>query len=298
MGMTKPKVAVLLATYNGGQWVRAQVESIKEQQGVEVSLVASDDSSTDDTAAIVASLIGPRDRLLPMGARQGSAARNFFRLLRQIDPRDYDYIALADQDDLWAEDRLARGIAALAAQNADGYSSSIQALWPDGRRTLIRKDFPQKKWDHLFESPGPGCTFILGRALAVALCAALQTEQRSREELIGDCHDWFIYAFARARGYRWFIDSYPGVHYRQHATNAMGAHVGLAASRARWRRLRGGWYRDRVLTIADLIGAEDEWPVTRMRRYGWGDRLVLAANAFQFRRRFRDAGALALALCL
>lgn len=289
---------MLLATYNGGKWVGSQVESIKAQQGVDVSLIVSDDSSSDYTVAIVSALLGPRDKLLPKGPRMGSAARNFFRLLRQIDPRDYDYVALADQDDIWVEDKLARGIAALISRQADGYSSSIEALWPNGTRTVIRKDFPQKRWDHLFESPGPGCSFILNQALAVALCAALRVEQRSREETIGDCHDWFIYAFARANGYRWFIDSYCGLHYRQHATNAMGAHIGLRASWARWHRLRGEWYRDRVLTVAEMCGIETAWPIVRMARFSFRDRVLLALSAFNFRRRFRDGLILSIALIL
>ena len=32
-------------------------------------------------------------------------------------------------------------------------------------------------------------------------------------------HDWLIYAFARTNHFKWFIDGYAGMQYRQHALN-------------------------------------------------------------------------------
>ena len=42
-----------MATYNGGQWIAEQVDSILSQSGVEVRILASDDGSTDDTLTIL-----------------------------------------------------------------------------------------------------------------------------------------------------------------------------------------------------------------------------------------------------
>ena len=44
-----PKILILLASYNGGRWIRAQIKSILAQQGVEVQLLIRDDGSTDTT---------------------------------------------------------------------------------------------------------------------------------------------------------------------------------------------------------------------------------------------------------
>ncbi|MDC9128625.1 hypothetical protein CG706_25805 [Escherichia coli] len=45
--MNKPKVAVLLATYNGECWISAQIDSILAQRDVDVTIYISDDCSTD-----------------------------------------------------------------------------------------------------------------------------------------------------------------------------------------------------------------------------------------------------------
>ena len=48
--MPRPRVTVLMATYNGmaeaGAWLDEQVDSVLAQAGVNVSLVVSDDAST------------------------------------------------------------------------------------------------------------------------------------------------------------------------------------------------------------------------------------------------------------
>lgn len=51
-------VSVCMATYNGGKYIREQVDSIlnqefKENPNVELELVVSDDGSTDDTIQIL-----------------------------------------------------------------------------------------------------------------------------------------------------------------------------------------------------------------------------------------------------
>ena len=40
---------MLMATHNGIQWVDEQLKSIRAQEVVEVSILASDDASTDGT---------------------------------------------------------------------------------------------------------------------------------------------------------------------------------------------------------------------------------------------------------
>ena len=51
--MNKPKVLVLLATHNGEKYLDEQLQSIFNQIGVDVSILASDDNSTDKTIDIL-----------------------------------------------------------------------------------------------------------------------------------------------------------------------------------------------------------------------------------------------------
>lgn len=46
-------ISVCMATYNGGQYLKAQIDSILNQLSVNDELVISDDHSTDNTCAII-----------------------------------------------------------------------------------------------------------------------------------------------------------------------------------------------------------------------------------------------------
>jgi rhamnosyltransferase len=96
----------------------------------------------------------------------------------------------------------------LNAHQADGYSSNVTAFWSDGRPDmLISKADPQRCWDHFFESAGPGCTYVLRTNMAIALQDCLRARPAEAARVYS--HDWLIYAYARANGYRWHIDPTP-----------------------------------------------------------------------------------------
>lgn len=299
---TPPRVAVCLAAFNGVEWLPSQVDSILAQSNVEVTIFVSVDRSSDGTEIWFdeRSRDEPRLVLLPHGERFGGAARNFFRLLRDVDLADFDYLSFADQDDLWPSDKLHRAHEVLQSSGADAYSSNVTAFWPDGRLMPIEKSQPQQQWDFLFEAAGPGCTYVLRKPLAVALQGALNERWASVQEV--GLHDWFSYAFARARGFRWVIDDYAGMLYRQHESNQVGVNQGWRAARHRASKVLSGWGLSQAALIADLVGLGGDVFVKRWS--GGGGRMGLLWLAFQARkcrRRRRDQVFFAiscLALCV
>jgi len=78
-----PKIAILLAAYNGSTYIAQQLESILQQNGVDIQIFVSVDQSTDGTESFVATCASTESRLtvLPFGQRFGGAGPNFFRLL-------------------------------------------------------------------------------------------------------------------------------------------------------------------------------------------------------------------------
>lgn len=98
-----PKVSVCMPTFNGGQYLRAQIDSILDQLDVGDELIISDDGSTDDTLTVAESFQDPRIRVLRRGGAP-SLIMNVENALRHVTG---DYIFLADQDDVWREGRLA-----------------------------------------------------------------------------------------------------------------------------------------------------------------------------------------------
>ncbi|MDP2071935.1 glycosyltransferase [Methylotenera sp.] len=291
-------VAVLLSVYNGMEWIREQIDSILNQEGVEVTVFISIDPSSDGSEELCSQFASQYKNIfvLPNVGKFGGAAKNFFRLIRDVDFSNYDYIALADQDDIWQQDKLSKAIEALVRTKVDAYSSNVIAFWPDGKQKLISKAQPQRQWDYMFESAGPGCTFVLTKKLALEAQTFLIKNEKKCQNIA--LHDWFIYAFARSRGFKWFIDREAHMLYRQHASNVVGANVGLKAKLARWQKLREGWLVKQVLLIADVLGYHDAWPIQKLKQYHFFDRLTLIKNIHKLRRRLRDRVALALFLLL
>jgi rhamnosyltransferase len=283
-----PCVLVLLAAFNGMEYLPAQMASILAQQAVSVQVVLSIDRSSDGTEAWAAKLAqqDARVSVLPTGAIFGGAAPNFFRLLRDVEMAGFDYVALADQDDLWHPGKLVRACQQLQDKGAAGYSSNVTAFWPRGKEALIDKAQPQQQWDFLFEGPGPGCTFVLEQPLALALQAWVRTHAKALQPV--GFHDWLIYAWARAQGYAWTIDPFPHMHYRQHADNQIGANAGLRSLLLRAQRIANGWGLGQASLIARLTGLEAHSFVSSWHQGQRLGLLRLALRAGQCRRRRRD----------
>ena len=107
-----PRVSVLMATYNGINYLDEQIMSILSQKGVIISLFISDDCSDDNTVGLLERYKKKYDNIFIVSKNKkfGSAARNFLSLLNDHDATKFDYIALADQDDIWLDSKIYRSI--------------------------------------------------------------------------------------------------------------------------------------------------------------------------------------------
>ncbi len=191
-----PSVIVLLATYNGSHWLKEQLKSILDQLEVDIHVFVSDDNSTDDTRLLLQSWHDERVTLLPKDGTFGSAAQNFFRLLRDVDIDCCDYVAFSDQDDIWETDKLSYSIKDfMMTHGVDAFSSNVLAFWENGEERLVVKSQYQVEWDHLFQSGGPGCSLVLTKRLAAEAKDFLCRHVVDTRKIA--LHDWFLYAFAR-----------------------------------------------------------------------------------------------------
>jgi rhamnosyltransferase len=288
-----PKVAVLLATYNGEQWLAEQLDSIFRSEGVETHVFASDDGSCDKTLDILGSYV-EADLTLLLPQSSGGAGQNFIRLILEAEFDASDYVALSDQDDVWLPQKLKRAIAEISSQELDGYSSDVVAFWEGGRREYLQKSYPQKKLDYLFESGGPGNTFVLPLRSALLLRDFLKSLPFEDLKAIA-LHDWLIYAFFRKNAYKWQIDRYAGLLYRQHAANVLGTGNGLQAALKRIKLLRKGWYKNQILLLAKILNLDDPIVgfISKPNLAGLPKALV---RIYEYRRKFRDCIGLAAVL--
>lgn len=296
----RPLVVVLLATHEGADFLREQVDSILAQHDVDVRVVVSDDASKDATPALLAELAAdPRVELLAPGVF-GSAHANFLRLIREADVSGAAAVAFSDQDDVWYADRLAMQLEQM--RTADAVSANVIADFGD-RRVLLDKAQPQRSFDYVLESAGPGCTFVLApRAFEVVRRVVIHDP----EALAAPIHDWLVYAIVRAAGLRWHIDRAPVIDYRQHDRNVAGANIGLRSARTRLERLRSGSFRTEAAVITRVAARVAEGRVRAqmmslaalLERDDLGARLTLLRGVGSLRRRFSERVVLAGLLLL
>ena len=106
-------ISVCIATYNGEKYIKEQLDSILCQLGAEDEIVISDDGSTDKTIEIIKKYTNNRIKLL-----SGNSFKNpIFNLENALKKAQGDFIFLADQDDVWLENKVQVCLKHL--QNAD-----------------------------------------------------------------------------------------------------------------------------------------------------------------------------------
>lgn len=282
---TTPKIAIALAVFNGALWLPEQVNSILVQQDVDVTIFISIDPSVDGSEVLCDMFAQQHVNIivLPNAGKFGGAAKNFFRLIRDVDFSGFDYFAFADQDDVWFEDKLINAVNKIVETKSDGYSSNVLAFWSNGDKKLIEKAQPQREWDYLFEAAGPGCTYVMTVELASEIKQTVIASWLEVNQL--GLHDWFSYAYARANGFKWYIDPWPSMLYRQHANNQVGVNAGWQAFLYRLKKISSGWGIKQSALIAKLIGKSDDAFVKSWRGFGRYGFLKLAFNANKCRRK-------------
>jgi glycosyltransferase involved in cell wall biosynthesis len=127
---TNTSVSIVMATWQGQRFLRAQLDSLRAQTRLADELVVCDDASTDETPQILqrfASGSARRVRALRQGRRVGYTA-NFMTAAAQATG---DLLLFCDQDDVWHPDKIATVLA--AAENdpaAELFGHDIEIIGP------------------------------------------------------------------------------------------------------------------------------------------------------------------------
>jgi GT2 family glycosyltransferase len=95
-------ISVCIATYNGENYIKEQIDSILCQLGIDDELIVSDDYSSDSTIEILKSYNDSRIKLFYNNNRKGVVG-NFENALLKAQG---DVIFLADQDDIWLPNKV------------------------------------------------------------------------------------------------------------------------------------------------------------------------------------------------
>jgi glycosyltransferase involved in cell wall biosynthesis len=123
--------SVVLATYQGGQFIDAQLESIARQLAADDEIIVSDDGSSDETISTVLNRRDPRIRVLSNTSRVGYV-KNFERAIASARGQ---HIFFSDQDDIWLPKKVEALTAALdrkpcVASDAIVVDTHLRELYP------------------------------------------------------------------------------------------------------------------------------------------------------------------------
>jgi rhamnosyltransferase len=256
------KILVILASYNGAKYIYDQINSILLQKNLFVDIFVFDDVSTDSTIEVVKKISNPNVRLFVNETSSGSAANNFCNSILSISDEtflNYDFVALADQDDIWHIDKLKSAVDKLECEGSSLYASNL-ILWEQntGKKSKIKKDFPQKKFDFLFEGCSAGCTYLFSSYFAISLKNNLSNINYLNWSFFS--HDWFIYFFARFNNFKVVIDKDAFILYRVHDSNVHGQLNVFSISSVfeRIKLIKNGWYIKQVENFITLLPPNSE----------------------------------------
>lgn len=254
---SQPRLIILLSTYNGENFLRAQLDSLFAQTYPDYVILARDDGSQDATKKILAdyAIRSPdklkiiRDDSGNLGA-SGSFAFLIDYALRHKAEFDVEstYLMFCDQDDVWHEDKMTKQVNAMLATEAEEGSarrgtkpilvhSDLQVV--DESLRLIAESMA--RYQGLETGRNSFANLLISNL--VTGCTALINEALARKALpIADdaiMHDWWLALVASCFGKIVYLDT-PLVQYRQHGSNTIGAKEQIAyrmKTMSYWRKV-------------------------------------------------------------
>ncbi len=235
----KPKVAVLLAGYNGKEFILEQVFSLILQESVDIDIYIRVDGHCDIFRTILDNFsINFSNIHIINGDVRSTPSSNFYNLIFNVNYKNYDYFSFSDQDDIWLSDKIIYAISHFNKDTPQGFSSGVNAFYDNGKTSVLSLQ-KTRKYDYFFQAGGPGCTYILNSSGFKFLRNFLSDNQ---DLLSVSAHDWLIYYIFRIHGFYWSFGRDTKILYRQHLHNVAGINKGLSAKFKRLIPLFKGWY--------------------------------------------------------
>lgn len=236
-----PSVNVILATYNGEEYIERQLNSIEEQDYKNIDIYIRDDGSTDRTPRIIDEYAAAHSNVHVIKDDKGNLGcpESFYEVLR-VCP-EADFYAFSDQDDIWEPFKIRRavsglsklksGLPALTFSGFDYYTESGEYI----RSFPKQKRFP-KLYDCLYYTPGLGFTICFNEALRkVALPARPPQGVRGDRTYYGELHDRRFIKAAVCFGVAVYDERSTAKHIR-HADSVTAADKGYIDLLKRWIR--------------------------------------------------------------
>lgn len=211
------KILVLLSSYNGEKYIEEQIDSLLNQEGVEVSILVRDDGSGDGTVRILGRYEKEGHISLVRGMNMGWK-KSFMELV--CNSPDSDYYAFCDQDDIWLPQKLKVAVDCLEQMpsNVPNLYGSNLRYYKDGvdKGPVRMKKVSPSVQTALIKNLTAGCTMVFNKELRNII--------QKNPPQIDFPHDYWVYQVASLLGNVYYDhDSY--ILYRQHDSNQLGVTI-------------------------------------------------------------------------
>lgn len=214
------RISIAIATYNGENFIRKQLDSILTQTYMPDEIIISDDASLDNTVGIIKEYIKEYSNIILLENKVNLGYVNNFK--NAIEHTDGDIIFLSDQDDIWEEEKIESMLEIFKKHSHIKALSSAYSLI-DADDIFIKKNKKKtgklkniKLKSFLKHPKYPG--------MAMAFRKGLWNEISENNYLDWNmlaAHDWGINYIAARRGALFYLDRQL-VRYRQHDKNFSG----------------------------------------------------------------------------
>ena len=209
-----------MATYNGGRFLRNQLDSLYAQSYPPYEVVVCDDNSQDDTQIVLEKYHREKGLRYYVNENNLGPTGNFYKAMSLCEG---DYVMICDQDDIWLPEKIEvtlghmleidngkPSLVSSLAQNIDINGDIIGDRLPDRPDT--------QGYSHVFviDDSAQGCSLMLNKPLLNLVFEFVNNNSRSKDVM----YDYFIGMVASLYGNKYNCGKRL-MHYRHHDNNVV-----------------------------------------------------------------------------
>ena len=209
-----------MATYNGGRFLREQLDSLYCQTLQPDEVIVCDDCSSDNTTIILEEYHKKYGLIYYVNEKSLGVNKNFFKAISLCSG---DYICICDQDDIWLPHKietLYKAIKEYDNSQCNCVSSQVIDINAKGEQLRNKKLLPDTEgWKETLLTQGrsQGCTMIMNKKLKDRAIQLYHSHSIADSML----YDGFFAFVAAIEGNKKNL-GVPLMYYRHHDSNVIG----------------------------------------------------------------------------
>ncbi|WP_291103360.1 MULTISPECIES: glycosyltransferase family 2 protein [unclassified Flavobacterium] len=213
------RVDILLPTYNGADYIEAQIDSILSQTHSNIRLIIRDDQSQDQTIALIEKYADNDSRVFII--KENGPNLGLVKSIEYLlNVSEAPFIMFSDQDDVWFPDKVAMFLKKALEINQNIPMLIHSDCFVANQKLKILKRFMGSKAFNYGLKNSLFHFYVQGSSAMIN--SKLKEESLPFPKNLY-LHDRYLHIVSEIKGIRVYIDK-PSMLYRQHDKNLVGSH--------------------------------------------------------------------------